>query len=419
MASDYGFEPVFLPEGRELNGKASQTFLRHYNQCPRSAYLYAYYKGEASTPEMIRGSALHAAAERMTRAMIDADQPDIPWELVKAIAAETLLEYPVSIEEDDYLREMAYRLGKEWTIDPQAVIACETLFVWDVAGWQVRAKIDFAQLVDIGSLIQCHCTDFKSARAAVPYDEISRKRKDGTLAAKAFQLILYALVLAYGVPVREELHLGERVEVPEPFPLASTAQEFLLEYAYPGIKWGDDERMLRRGVTLHKRELEDYRQSIEAMLTRLSESEQTGKWPAIVSDAACGECPASALCPIPKELRDHRGEINTVRQASEALTVLERRRKEDSAIRREVKAFAKHHGVEIRFGADKVARFIVEESTEIVDRDGMWDAMQLAVTRGEPFQRSDWVREKTSVKFVDQKVSEDELAAERSENGGQ
>lgn len=418
---EFEFEPVYLPEHRQLNGKASQTFLRHFNQCPRSAFLYAWFKGEAHTVEMVRGSALHTVGERMTLAMISAGEPTIPYELVKAIASEVLAEQHVPIEEHDYIREMSYRMGREWTIDPFNVVACETLFTWKVGGWEVRAKIDFAQLLEDGR--RCEVVDYKSSRAAPPFDEISRKRKDGTLAAKAFQLILYALVLAYGVPIRESVDVltGKRVEVPEPFPVASTAQEFLLEFAFPGIKIGDDdqERMLRRAVTLSKLELDVYRESFEGLLKRLDHSLAEGDWPAIVSDAACNECPASPLCPIPKELRDHRGEINTKAEAAEALTVLEIRKKENAAIRREVKNFAAHHGLEIRF-ADKVARFVTEESEEIIDREAMFAAMERAVMHGEDFVRTKFIRSKTSNKFVDQKwVEEDEDAINEEVPDGQ
>src|SRR4029078_7649247 len=112
---------------------------------------------------------------------------------------------------------------------------------------------------------------------APPYDEVARKSSDGRLVAKNFQLILYALLLHFGVPVREEecpdcvdgtvryavdeggepiaplsqmrgtvdwemdFACGEcggaRVrEIPYPFPIASTPRRFDLEFVYPGIE---------------------------------------------------------------------------------------------------------------------------------------------------------------------------------------
>jgi hypothetical protein len=94
-------------------------------------------------------------------------------------------------------------------------------------------------------------------------EEVARKRRDGTLMARSFQLVLYALGLRYGRPVRVEecracagtgiQGAHESVDYgcpeclaivrrrgphrdPEPFPLAERAQRFDLAYVYPGIE---------------------------------------------------------------------------------------------------------------------------------------------------------------------------------------
>jgi hypothetical protein len=298
------FEPVHLPEGRRLNGKASQTLLRHMNTCPRSAFLYALNKGDASTPEMQRGSGLHAVIDRSTRAAIDQGEPFIPPEVVKAIVNEVLAdpEFAIPVEEHDYLRESAYRWAGEWTVDPTAVVAAETMFALQIGGYEVRCRIDFAELRERGAVV--YVADYKSSRAAPAFEDVSRKRSDGTLAAKNFQLVLYALVLAFGVPVRVEecvychgrpsempptlrFNLGGHcsgcddrgvVEVPEPFPVASRAQRFDLEFVFPGIE-DRDGKMLRRPVTLTRLELEEYRASLEGLLrgSRTRRSPATGR----------------------------------------------------------------------------------------------------------------------------------------------
>jgi hypothetical protein len=157
---------------------------------------------------------------------------------------------------------------------------------------------------------------------------------DGTLFAKNFQLVLYALGLAYGVPVRVEpcLTCGgrrsgiaagrtsapvvrrprHRVEIHEPFPLAGRAQRFDLEFVYPGIEDKSTGLMARAAMTLTRLELHEYLESLRGAAGACAAAEESGDWPAVVSDAACGECPASSQCPIPAELRDHRGTINTV-----------------------------------------------------------------------------------------------------------
>jgi hypothetical protein len=145
---DEALQPVHLPEDRHLHGKASQTLLRHYNACPRSAYLYALHKGDASTPEMQRGSGLHAVIERGTSLAIEQGEPFIPPEIVKAIVNEVLAdpEFAIPVEEHDYLREAAYRWAAEWAVDPVSVVAVETLFVLQLGGYEVRCRIDFAEL---------------------------------------------------------------------------------------------------------------------------------------------------------------------------------------------------------------------------------------------------------------------------------
>jgi hypothetical protein len=421
------FEPVHLPEDRGLNGRASQTLIRKYAMCPRSAYLYQLFKGEASSAAMVRGRGFHLIAERSIRAAMEQGEATIPPEVVKAIANEVFAEEHVPFDEHDAVREMAYRWGSEIAVDPGAVVALETLFTLELAGWQVRCRIDFAEVTRGGATVVVR--DWKTSKAAVPYDEIARKRPDGSLSAKNAQLVLYALALAFGVPVRVEecvmcqgtgrLLMDEcglcggagHTETPEPFPVAGRAQSFELSFVYPAIE-DKDGKMLTRDVTLTRLELEEYRASLEATLVRLGESERTGDWPAIQSDAACSECPASSLCPIPTELRDHRGTINSVEQAREAAEVLDRRDAINAAVRKEIKAFAKAHETPIRYGADKVLEFGYTESERIADKDAMWADMDRAVRFGEPFDRARYVKVVKSTPFRQRTLSADELAEE-------
>jgi hypothetical protein len=295
-----------------------------------------------------------------------------------------------------------------------------------------------------------YVADYKSSRAAPAFEDVSRKRSDGTLMAKNFQLVLYALVLAFGVPVRVEecgadvrrasrcrLSGGEkidpaiparrvrdgklsrsapscggagRVETPEPFPVASRAQRFDLEFVFPGIE-DRDGKMLRRPVTLTRLELEEYRASLEGLLARLAHSEETGDWPA-VAGSHCVECPAQSLCPIPVELRDHAGTVNTLEQAQEAAERLDREAAEHKARREELKRFAKAHEVPIRFGADQVLEFGYTESERIANKDAMWADMDRAVRYGEPFDRGRYVKVVKSTPFKQRTLSADELAEE-------
>jgi CRISPR/Cas system-associated exonuclease Cas4 (RecB family) len=424
------------------------------NACPRSGYLYALHKGEAQTADMIRGSAIHEILARATQLAVDEGEPMIPGELVKVEVDKVFAEMPVPVEQHDYVRECVWRWASETAFDPPAVIAVERLIVMQLEGFEVRMKVDYAALLEDGAAV--HVVDYKSSRSMPQQEEVARRRPaDGSLMARNFQLVLYALGLAYGVPVRVEPcgpchgtgYLREidlrglsqaqteaaiwdgtenppcrycdgrgSVEVHEPFPLAGRAQRFDLEFVYPGIEDKSTGLMQRRPMSLTRLELEEYLLSLTALLKRVRAAEESGDWPAVVSDAACSECPAPSMCPIPSELRDHRGTINSHEQAAEALEVLDRRKAVDAAIRREVKAFAKHNGP-VRWGADRVSEFVSTFAEEIKDREGMFGALQRAVDFGEPFDRSVWVREKHGTSFRDRTLSADELAEEAIEEG--
>jgi hypothetical protein len=322
---------------------------------------------------------------------------------------EVFAEMPVPIEQHDYVRECVWRWASETAFDPPAVIAVERLIVMQLEGFEVRMKVDYAELLEDGAAV--HVVDYKSSRSMPQQEEVARSRPaDGSLMAKNFQLVLYALGLAYGVPVRVEecaacdggpscgsrpsraraqtgsamlrrdgepavpLPTAARVEIHEPFPLAGRAQRFDLEFVYPGIEDKSTGLMQRRPMSLTRLELEEYLLSLTALLKRVRAAEESGDWPAVVSDAACSECPAPSMCPIPAELRDHRGTINSHEQAAEALEVLDRRKAVDAAIRREVKAFAKHNGP-VRWGADRVSEFVSTFAEEIKDREGMFASL--------------------------------------------
>jgi hypothetical protein len=402
------FAPVHLPEDRKLNGKVSQTFLKHYAGCPRAGYLYALHKGTASTREMQRGRAVHLVHERAVKLMIEHGEPIIPPEILKVLVNEVLAEVPVPFEEHDVIREMAYRLALEMAVDTDAVVACETLFVLEVGGYQVRCRIDYAQLVEDGAVL--YVKDVKSSRAAPSFEEISRKRPDGTLAAKSMQLILYALAAVFGVPVREEMIDGERVEISEPFPVASHAQRVDLEFEFPAIE-DREGKIVRRAVSLTRPELDEYMASLQGLLTRVAHSEETSDWPAVVSDDACSICPASALCPIPVELRDHRGEINTVEQAAEALEVRHREKAVARAKSKELREFVKRAGP-VRYGDGMVAEIGYSTSEQIRDKDGFMDAVERTARYGEPLERHRFVKTVESFPLVERALTADELAEE-------
>jgi hypothetical protein len=439
------FAPVHL--SKPLDRRVSQTMLRHFNSCHRSGFLYAETKGAVQTVEMVRGSVCHAIYERATNLMIEQGEPVLPPELIKVIANEVLAEYPLPIEEHDLVREQGYRWASEWAIDPVGVVATETLFVLDLGGWQVRCKVDYAELRAEG--LQVYVADYKTGLGAPPYDDIARKRPDKTIAAKNFQLILYALAVVFGLPVRVEpcahvfddktldgdplvfdcmvCHNRGYIETVEPFPVAPRAQEVIAEFVYPAIE-DSKGRMLRRTMGLTRLELEEYRESMLAIVQQLQHAEESGDWPAVVSDIACDQCPAKMLCPIPPELRDRRGEINTMEELQEACERYYVEGKQREALRKEIRATAKALGgprARVRFGKDRVWELgDLKESLTIADKDGMWAAVERAVNEGVPFERSEFEKVGKTTPFAERTLSEDELAEESDQlqevsSGGQ
>jgi hypothetical protein len=416
------FAPVFLDE--PLDRRLRQTWLRQFNNCPRSAFLAAKYEGKASTPAMARGTAIHEVFARATKLAMEMNEPTIPPDVVKSLVDEVLAEHPVPLEEHDFLREMAFRWASEVSFDPQLVVACESLFEMEVGEWRVRARIDFAELLEDDKVLLIR--DYKSSRAAPAWEEVARKMPDGRLVAKNFQLVLYALLMRFGVPVIETpcedcegrgyfkdetgtidgcvMCEGRGIhEFPEPLSLATGVNRFDMEFVYPGIE-DREGRMVRRAVTLDRLELAEYRSSLEALVHRVAVAESSGDWPAVVSDAACSECPAPGECPIPREVRDWRGRINTPEQAADAARVLDRQKAELRAAQTELRNFAKVSGESIRFDG-KVMEFRYRES-ETFDREGFLSAMRRPGV--EPVDIEDYVKVKGRTDFAARDLTADE-----------
>jgi PD-(D/E)XK nuclease superfamily len=419
------FAPVFLEPGQALDGKASMTFLRHTNSCPRSGFMYAQNRRRGvQTVPMVRGSAVHAVMERSTRAMLDTGEPQIPPELCKAIVNEVLAEFAVPFEEHDFIRELSFRWADQWRIGEEKVIACETLFVLDLAGWQIRCKVDFAALEEETKRI--YVGDYKSGRGAPAYDEIARKRQDGSMAAKNFQLVLYVLAIVFGQPVTEGrepcLNCESKPDAPDLCTscagtgwcrtevvgeqVARGCPEAIAEFVYPGIE-NSDGLMLRRTMGLTRLEMLEYRESLEALLTRVSDMERTGDWPAVVSDTGCAECPCPQECPIPRELRDYSGTINTVEEAAVALERRYVRRKQDEALGRELRAFAKAQGgAPIPFGS-RVIEFVPTEKVVVREREEMWKALADGMPLAEAEEQ--FVKVSRGTSFAERELSDDEI----------
>jgi hypothetical protein len=130
------------------------------------------------------------------------------------------------------------------------------------------------------------------------------------------------------------------------------------------------------------------------------------------SGSWCSTCPAAAECPLPAELRDHAGEINTLEQATEAWERALHVKARVAAIEREVKNFCKAHAVAIEVG-DLRWEWVPSEGRALrkSGRGSDWDGLQAAVVEaaefGVPFDITEWVVPTVSNGFKKSKVTKE------------
>lgn len=431
-------ERLFLPAGKEPSRGFSVTLAQRENVCPRSAFFYMRDRGGPRSHPMERGSAFHRVAELATLEAIRQDGMPPP-DVVKAIANEVLadVDYRCPVEEHDYLRESAFRWAESIGWNPQDVIAVEGLFELDLGTEVLRGKVDHARLEDGG--VVCVIEDYKTSKSMAAYEELARTRPgDGTLAAKALQLVAYALLLAFGVPVRVSVcgtcygsctvplvkgmppcptcEGTGRVETREEFPLAGGAQRFDIEFVYPGIEDPTSGLAARRQVSLTRLELEEYRDSFTGLLAGLRRRLSEGVWPA-VPGSHCSECAAPLDCPWPGKLRGLAGSVNSVEQAAELAAAAERTKAVLASVQKELRAFAKAKGVSIRYGRDRVMEFFPVQESRKTDHEGLAAAVERARTFGEDFELGSFVKVSKSTPFKARTLSAAELAEEREVRG--
>lgn len=347
-------EPIEPP------ARYSQTIVRHFDRCNRSAYLYRKHRGGVPSHDLERGTAFHTFAERALNLMVENDEPKIPPDVAKDLMMEVLRESNVPVSEWDRLRIASYHFAEGYAIDPARVVGIERKFVIPVGDREVSCKLDFCALSEDGS--EAWVEDFKTTYRLAAMDELATKLPDGRHAAKAAQLLIYVLALAYGFPVRDvpcptcegkQTYLvpsgsdlpdvraagpGEVIEVNgdpggvvpvrchtcdgrgtieerEPYRIGERVQVFNCAELYPSYLF--DDGIGRRDVTVTRAELPDHMDWLESVVARMDEAFESWKFPA-VPGSHCSECPAARECPLPVHLRDHRGEIDSPEKAAEA-----------------------------------------------------------------------------------------------------
>jgi hypothetical protein len=429
-------QPVRVPE------RLSQTLLGHADHCPRAAYLYLRHHGGAPGMALNRGSLFHLFAERLVVELMRrgertlfAVQPGESMDevrsnisaLTEAMVHGVADEHPdivVSASEMDAVRRMAYHLGVGLDIDPAHVAGVERKFVLDLpSGWTVSGKVDLLTLPDAYTAV---VDDYKTALYVPTEEEFEN----------SFQTKLYALLVAFGVPVEKRpcegcggaggdagmVHGDCRgrgwIEV-RLDPIGAHLERFVGRQIYP--------RFLRDDLRLESREpkqpwtrtdLADFLQDVDRTARRIEHGLETGLWPAIPG-SWCSTCPSEPECPLPTYLRDWHGSIQTRERAQEAAAWAERMSHRVKRTRAEIKEFAKSQpSGAVRVGdGDQALRLVVSHGKAMkrrgrgTDWEGFELALERALVHGEPFEIKEWVRDTVSTRFEKVKLDADEVSA--------
>jgi hypothetical protein len=416
----------------ERPSRLSQTLVRHADNCPRSAALYLRYKGGVSMA-MDRGTALHMFHEWMVHELLKRDEPSLwapqPGEDAVLAAGEVasmtkgvvddILNDPanglvVSAHEADQARIAAYHLAIGWDIDlKNTFLGVERTFVMDLAGWEIRGRIDLLTWPDpheIGIM------DLKTS-LAVP---------DAAEFESAFQPKLYGALVMFGVPVEQrpceecsgagvrgpdELHCAscegrgyveERGE-----PLGAHLRRVGARQIHPRAKpkWNEDGtvRLVDRTAYWSRKELQDFLHDVERSVRRIERGLDTGDWPAR-HGAHCSECPAEPECPLPRHLRRFANAIETPEQAAEAMEWAQRMGGRVTATKKEVRKF-----VEARAEAGEDDTLPVGTDTfgfatsfrKSIKKNGRetdWAGLEAAV-QAPDFRVEDWILERPVTEF--------------------
>lgn len=433
-------EPILWPD------RLSQTLLRHYKRCPRSAYLYVKHGGGVKSHEMDRGTLAHAALERLVlelivngeEGIVAGDAPEDKrhealsmWTgaLVDEIRRERH-DLVIPPEQADVARVSVFHAAIGLDVNPEHVLAVERKFVLELpSGWEVSVKAD---LVSSPAAGQARVDDYKTS-IYMP--------GDGDW--DYFQVKVGAVALLYGNPT-------ERVQCPtcdgtgEGTPdICSMCGgrgdiEIRGERILAGIEKVTGRELyprknLRKDGLLHRNErewtrleLDEFLADLDALGSQILERLESWVWPAR-KGSWCSECPAESECPLPARLRGFEGVIRDRAHADElwewSLAWLERA----GEVQKIVKAWAKAHGdddapVEVIVG-DEVWTWKTTEGLSIAkagrstDWDGLLAALERAAELGEPFDQDRWIKRTRRTEFKKSKRDVEVVQRERADAG--
>lgn len=269
----------------------SQTFLRHHDACDRAGYLYLLTRGGPGGHELNRGGIFHEVVDRLLRIMVEQGEPTIAPEIGRDLLYEVMRESPaaqVPANERDALRYMVDHWCRG-TYFPNTIIGIEATFTLEVGPYRVLARADLVE--DLGGGV-CQITDWKTAFPPSS-EEFTRQAydRDGNPRwAGNYQLNMLGVLAHFG-------------EAADGLPLGRF-DRYKLVLGYPRELRA--EGIATRSIEVTPLQLQSYRDDLELQVQRLVEVNLARqKWQA-TPGKHCRECPAEAMCPLPRHLSPER-----------------------------------------------------------------------------------------------------------------
>jgi hypothetical protein len=373
------FPPVV--ENIERPDTLSQTLLAKHNKCPRSAYLYRKYKGGTGSHAMGRGILFHEVADQAINELLEQEEAAMPGEVAKELADAVMAEHPeipLSTDEQDAVRLMAYNWAEGTIIDPAAVVAVEMPLQFEIGGFTLTCRLDLVEAH--GSTL--YVRDWKTSLAIRKSEEIQ----------KGFQGLFYALACIEG----EDPETGARI--------GGGIQDVWFYETYPRYRTEEGPLLAREG-SWTRAEIHEFKGSLERNVAAFERSLETGDWP--TRDGSwCSECPAQGECPIPEHLREL-PQIETEEDAHNAFSRKLALERESRRLQSGLRGFVKDNGP--LFHGDYAFDARLEEQKKVKDWNELILALQRTSELGTPFEMTEHIEIRKSTKFAKRKLTPEEM----------
>jgi hypothetical protein len=324
----------------------SQSALARLDSCPHSCLLYAKHRGsEGQSHAQARGSLFHAYAEWHVAECLRSGEemlpPDVAREQMEQLCDERL-DLVIPHFERDALRGMAWNFAEGFVVDPKNPPMTEIDASMKVGDWTVVGRVDWVSVI---AERDCYVQDFKTSLAMPSQEDFE----------KSFQVRLYALLLSEQNPRIDTFHLAETYPrfLSKRCGACGTFNDAKLEVCKECGDAGSFEppALGRRRMTLGKRDLHDFKRSVEGLLRKLDKCIETGVWPASPDShtkvAHCSTCPSQPECPLPRSQRP--AQITTPDECGRVLADVNRMDADSRRLKAAARAYVKENG-EVQVG---------------------------------------------------------------------